>query len=105
MIHTPEDLAVKAAQIQALLAEAVAALTDPCVLESVARLALEHPELEWEPVALVAAALNARRSLTCSGAATAPPPLAAPITLPLPSSKGTPGGAAISLPQPPGFAF
>lgn len=61
MIYTPETLSKKCAEVQRLLAYALEALNDPEVLDAVAKLALSHPEIEWEPVFLSSAALNAKR--------------------------------------------
>lgn len=99
MKHSPEAIAIKAAELRALFAEAIAALSDPKVLEAVALLALEHSEISWEPVALVAAALNVQRELAACVGGSAQSPTAAP-PLPLPSSAVPGGGPAISLPLP-----
>jgi len=101
MIHTPETLNRKAAQVLQLLHEATTALTAPEVLEAVTLVALAHPEIEWEPVALAACALNAKRERDKASGKTAEP-LAVTVNLPQtpgPSAGGGVGG--VSLPHPP----
>ena len=104
MKHTPQEIAVKAAQILRCLAEATVALTDPEVLEQVAKFALDHPEISWEPVAIVAEALNVKRCLDEERGKPAAPPLPEPTILSLPSS-GTLSAGAVYLPPPPMIVF
>ena len=103
MIHTPETLAVKAAEVRQLLTKATDALDTPEVLETVTLYALSRPEIEWEPVALAACALNAKRELDEAKPAT---PLVEKAVLPSdPATSATAGRGGVSLPPPPwGFA-
>ena len=106
MTDTPKNIATIAAEVRSCLVEALAALDDPTVLEEVARLVRLYPEIAWEPVAIAAAAINAKRELeTRRGNPSGPVPV-----LPLPSSsddRGSGGrreGQGVSLPcPPPGF--
>jgi hypothetical protein len=63
MMHTKEEIKIKAGEVRLCLLAAIAALNDPEVLEAVARFALANPEIAWEPVAIVAAASNAKLDL------------------------------------------
>ena len=105
MIHTPERLTAKAAELRQLLANAADALADADVIDIVTRFALAHPEIAWEPVTIAAAALNAKRDRENAKAKIADP-LADTVRLPQapgPSAGGGVGG--VSLPPPPwGFA-
>ena len=65
MTNTPLDIETKAAQVRQLLSNAVAALDDPAVLEAVTLYALGRPEIEYEPIALAASALDAKSGTRC----------------------------------------
>lgn len=101
MDQPPEAIAAKAAELRALFAEVVAALADRQVLEAVARIALGYPEIAWEPVALVAAVINARRDLNGGRSA---PCAAIPEAVALPPPPATAAAAgAVLLQLPRGF--
>ncbi len=103
MIHTPETLAVKAAQVRQLLTKATDALDTPEVLEAVTLYALSRPEIEWEPIALAACALDAKWKLDKAKPAAS---LGENTILPpAPSTSSGSGVGGISLPPPPwGFS-
>ena len=84
MNHDREELSAKAAEVRQCLVEAVAALGNFAALEIVARYALDHSEIEWEPVALAAVAVNALRNLTQDDSGSAVAPLSEMVILPLP---------------------
>ena len=99
MIHTPETLAAKAAEVRRLLTRAADALGNPDVLESVTLLALAHPEIAWEPVALAAAALNRQRDLD-EAKARAADPLLEKVSLPqAPNPSAGSGVGGFSIPS------
>ena len=103
MIHTPETLALKAAEVRRLLTKATDALATPEVLEAVTLYALSRPEIEWEPVALAACALDAKWEL--DKAKPAAPLLEKANLPPDPTTSATAGRGGVSLPPPPwGFA-
>ena len=97
-IYTPETLSKKCAEVQRLLASALEAENDPEVLDAVAKLAFNHPEIEWEPVFLSSAALNAKRDMD-EAKARASNPLNEKVKLPEAprSGGGGVGGIPLSL--------
>jgi len=99
MTHTPETLAVKAAEVRQLLLKAAAALEELEILDAVSRYALSRPEIAWEPVALAAAALTEkwRRDEARAKAA----PLIPPVTLSPDPAISTGGAGGVSLVPPP----
>jgi len=99
-LYTPETLAAKAAEVRRLLSRAVIAFGNPDVLDSVTRLALAHPEIAWEPVALAAAALNAQRDLD-EAKARAADPLLEKVSLP---QAPTPSAGVGGFCMPPNWA-
>lgn len=101
MTHAPQDIVTKAAEVRQCFAEAVAALADPEALELVARFALDWPEIEFEPVALTAAVINAKLELDRRRGVPAPA-LPGATVLPLPLSSAAAAGAVL-LPLPRGF--
>ena len=102
MTHTPQDISTKAAEVRQLLTKAAEALADPDVLEAVTLYALGRPEIAWEPVALAACALDAKRELDKAKPAT---PLGETVNLPPdPTSSSGGGVGGVSLPPPP-WAF
>jgi len=76
----------------------VAALDDPEALQATATFALEHREVEWEPVAIAAAALNFKRELDAAKGVPSGPPLPDAVVLPLPPSSAA-GGVILPLPR------
>jgi hypothetical protein len=62
--------------------------------------AVAHPEIAWEPVALVAAASNAKRDLDRTAGAD---PLAETVSLPPESATSSAVTGAVFLPLPRGF--
>jgi len=99
MIHTPETLALKAADVRRLLTKATDALATPEVLEAVTLYALSRPEIEWEPVALAACALDAKRER--DEAKPAAPLVEKAILPPDPATSAAAGRVSVSLPPPP----
>ena len=99
MTHTPETLAVKAAEVRQLLLKAVAALEELEVLDAVTRYALSRPEVEWEPIALAAAALTEKWKRDEARAKAAP--LVPPVTLSPDPAISTGGVVGVSLVPPP----
>ena len=101
MKYTKHNITRKCAEVVQCLNEALDALRNETVIDEVARFALDHPELEWEPVALAAFAVNVKRRLDLAKAAASGAPAMADETpapkLSLPPSDG-PG---ISLPDAP----
>ena len=101
MIHEPQEIAIKAVEVRQLLTLAVAALDDPEALQAAATFAKEHPEVEWEPVAIAAAALNFKRDLDDARGVPPGPALPGAVVLPLPRSSagGTDPGVSLPLPK------
>ena len=97
MMYPPETLNRTAAQVLQLFHDATAALADPIILEAVTRCALAHPEIEWEPVALAACALNEKRYRDKVRGATSEP-LAVKVNLP---HAGLASADVLSFPLPP----
>ena len=100
-MKTPPDITAKMVKLRAFIAEALDALGQERILESVARFAKSQPDIEWEPVALCAAALNEKRRLVAaSGAVPKSPSLPVESTPTLPTSISS---DALALPCLPGF--
>jgi len=101
MIYTPETLIAKAAEVRQLLIKAVAALDELEILDAVTRYALSRPEIEWEPVALAAAALAEKWNRDEAKAKAAP--LVAPASLPQDpkAAVAAPGPSGVLLTAPP----
>jgi len=98
-MNTPIDIEKKAAQVRQLLSNAVAALDDPAVLEAVTLYALSRPEIEYEPIALAACALDAKRELDKAKPAA---PLVEKVSLPQdPEAAPAAGRGGVSLPPAP----
>lgn len=79
-MHTEHEIEIKAAEIIATLTEALNDLGNPAVLRRVALYVLDHPHIQWEPVAIAAVvALFARLEREkAKAAASASPALANP---------------------------
>jgi len=99
MIYTPETLIAKAAEVRQLLIKAAAALDELEILDAVTRYALSRPEIQWEPVALAAAALAEKRNRDEAKAKAAP--LVPPVTLSPDPAISTGGAGVVSLVPPP----
>jgi len=99
MTHTPETLAVKAAEVRHLLLKAAAALEELEVLEAVTQYALSRPEIAWEPIALAAAALTEKWKRDEARAKAAP--LVPPVSLSPDPAISSGGAVGVSLVPPP----